>query len=93
MFALLGLTFNLLALFMLLFSPLFAVIITGLGNALFHVGGGSIALQLGHKKATLPGIFVSTGAMGIFLGTFLPVNVPFSPLWLSILAIVTMSWI
>ena len=51
------------------------------------MGGGITSLYAGKKKATLPGIFVSTGAMGVFLGTFLPINLPFSPLRLSILAI------
>lgn len=44
-------------------------IIAGIGNSLFHVGGGIDVLNISDKKATLSGIFVSTGAMGIFLGT------------------------
>ena len=43
--------------------------IAGIGNALFHVGGGIDVLNIIDKKATLSGIFVSTGAMGIFLGS------------------------
>lgn len=46
-----------------------ACLIAGLGNAMFHVGGGIDILNISDKKATLSGIFVSTGAMGIFLGT------------------------
>ena len=42
--------------------------IAGIGNAMFHVGGGIDVLNISDKKATLSGIFVSTGAMGIFLG-------------------------
>lgn len=45
-----------------------ACLIAGIGNALFHVGGGIDVLNISDKKATLSGIFVSTGAMGIFLG-------------------------
>ena len=45
-----------------------ACIIAGLGNSMFHVGGGIDVLNISDKKATLSGIFVSTGAMGIFLG-------------------------
>lgn len=45
-----------------------ACIIAGIGNAMFHVGGGIDVLNISDKKATLSGIFVSTGAMGIFLG-------------------------
>ena len=43
-------------------------LIAGVGNAMFHVGGGIDVLNISDKKATLSGIFVSTGAMGIFLG-------------------------
>lgn len=46
-----------------------ACIIAGIGNSLFHVGGGIDVLNISNKKASLSGIFVSTGAMGIFLGT------------------------
>jgi len=45
-----------------------ACVIAGIGNAMFHVGGGIDVLNISNKKATLSGIFVSTGAMGIFLG-------------------------
>lgn len=45
-----------------------ACIIAGLGNACFHIGAGIDVLNLSHKKATPSGIFVSSGALGIFLG-------------------------
>ena len=45
-----------------------ACLIAGIGNAMFHVGGGIDILNISDKKATLSGIFVSTGAMGVFLG-------------------------
>ncbi|MDR2415513.1 MAG: hypothetical protein LBD75_02645 [Candidatus Peribacteria bacterium] len=89
LFALLGISLNFVALFLLFLSPLAATIITGVGNALFHVGGGMISLHLGKRKATLPGIFVSTGAMGVFLGTFLPVYTSFSLRYLVGLALLT----
>lgn len=44
-----------------------ACVIAGIGNACFHVGGGIDVLNLSKGKATLPGIFVSSGALGIFL--------------------------
>lgn len=49
-------------------SGIVACVIAGIGNAMFHVGGGIDVLNISNKKATLSGIFVSTGAMGIFLG-------------------------
>lgn len=48
--------------------PLLLSIILGLGNALFHIGGGREALLRGGKKAGFVGHFVAPGAVGIFLG-------------------------
>ena len=50
-------------------SPLYAIILAGIGNALFHVGGGIISLNLTKKKASAPGIFVAPGALGLLIGT------------------------
>ena len=46
-----------------------ACIIAGIGNALFHVGGVIDVLNISDKKATLPGIYVATGAMGLYIGS------------------------
>lgn len=46
-----------------------ACIIAGIGNALFHVCGGIDVLNISDKKATLPGIYVATGAMGLYIGS------------------------
>ncbi len=40
----------------------------GLGNAMFHVGGGLDVLNMSGKKAGLLGVFVSPGAFGIYFG-------------------------
>jgi FSR family fosmidomycin resistance protein-like MFS transporter len=50
-------------------SPLYAIILAGTGNALFHVGGGTISLNLTENKAAAPGIFVAPGALGLLIGT------------------------
>ena len=50
------------------FSPFLAVFLAGFGNALFHIGGGVISLNLEPKKAALPGIFVAPGALGLLIG-------------------------
>ncbi|MCX6812316.1 MAG: hypothetical protein NTW79_01685 [Candidatus Berkelbacteria bacterium] len=54
--------------------PIVAIIFTGLGNALFHIGGGSISLNLTPKKASAPGIYVAPGALGLLAGTLLGKN-------------------
>ena len=43
--------------------------IVGIGNALFHLEGGVNIYSISGKKAFLNGLFVSPGALGIFLGT------------------------
>lgn len=53
------------------FEPLIAVILVGLGNSLFHVGGGAISLNLTPNKASAPGIFVAPGSLGLACGTLI----------------------
>ncbi len=57
-------------------SPLIVVLIAGLGNALFHLGGGIDVLNGCHKRSGPLGIFVSTGAFGIFYGSRLGSTMP-----------------
>lgn len=49
-------------------DPFAMCVSIGLGNALFHVGGGREALQNSGGKAAAVGRFVAPGAVGIFLG-------------------------
>ena len=51
------------------FSPLFVVVLAGIGNALFHIGGGSIILSLSPGKAGPAGLYVAPGALGVLAGT------------------------
>lgn len=62
-------------------APLLLCVTAGLGNALYHVGGGLGTLGLSEGRSGLLGIFVSPGAFGLFLGgvlakTALPAAVP-----------------
>lgn len=52
--------------------------VTGIGNALFHVGGGREILCLGGERFTALGVFVSPGALGLFAGGLMRGS--FSPL-------------
>ena len=55
------------------------VFLVGLGNGIFHLGAGKeILLESGNKYAP-SGVFISSGTMGVFLGTFLGGR--FMPLW------------
>ena len=51
----------------------------GLGNGLFHIGGGLDVLNLSGRRAAPLGVFVSPGAYGIYLGMLLG-NLSVSPL-------------
>ena len=52
-------------------APMAFAVAAGLGNALYHVGGGVAVLHAWPKRAGPLGLFVSPGAFGIFFGTLL----------------------
>lgn len=45
-----------------------AVFCAGIGNALFHVSAGTVALNLTPNRASGPGLFVAPGGLGLFAG-------------------------
>ena len=51
--------------------PYGAAIIAGIGNGMFHIGGGVDVLNISEKKSSALGIFVSPGAFGIYYGRIL----------------------
>ena len=54
------------------FLPAFGLggcVVLGLGNSLFHLGGGLDVLRLSGDRAGPLGVFVSPGALGLYLGT------------------------
>lgn len=48
-----------------------AAVIAGIGNGMFHIGGGVDVLNVSHEKKSALGVFVSPGAFGIYFGTIL----------------------
>jgi FSR family fosmidomycin resistance protein-like MFS transporter len=52
-------------------DPWIAAVLAGFGNSLFHVGAGSLSLNINPGKAAAPGIFVAPGALGLFGGVTL----------------------
>jgi FSR family fosmidomycin resistance protein-like MFS transporter len=62
---LVGLTYALISV------PVTAVFVAGIGNAMFHIGGGIDVLNISEKKLGALGVFVSPGAFGIYYGTML----------------------
>ena len=51
--------------------PLVMSVAAGLGNALYHIGGGRDTLAVSEGRAGLLGVFVSPGALGLFCGMLL----------------------
>jgi len=48
--------------------PLLCSVILGIGNCLYHVGGGVDVLHFSETKQWMLGVYVSPGAIGLFLG-------------------------
>lgn len=63
------------------FNTVVAVVLSGFGNALFHVGGGIVAFSATPGRASGPGVFVAPGALGLAVGIFLGKGGGFIP-WL-----------
>ncbi|MBI5500516.1 MAG: hypothetical protein HY907_09745 [Deltaproteobacteria bacterium] len=59
------------------------VVVTGLGNALFHVGAGILALGATPFRAAGPGVFIAPGAVGLALGAFLGRSRPEDWWWIA----------
>lgn len=70
-------------------QPLAAVILAGLASAVFHVGGGTIAINVTPDRATGLGVFAAPGVIGLACGTALAVTDLFNPeVFLMLLALV-----
>ncbi|WP_430972085.1 hypothetical protein [Sunxiuqinia rutila] len=70
-----------------------ALSIISIGNALFHVGGGSLVLSLRKKKATFSGVYVAPGGIGLALGSFLAISKPGTNLVLFPLILLILSFL
>lgn len=54
--------------YLIIQSPWTSVVLAGIGNGLFHIGGGRQVIQDAQKKYAPSGIFICSGALGVFLG-------------------------
>ncbi|HOD93007.1 MAG TPA: hypothetical protein PLT91_05230 [Clostridia bacterium] len=60
----------------------------GIGNSLFHVGGGAAILKGSSSKASPLGIFVAPGSMGLLLGTLFPSITIYAAIALTVVSII-----
>ena len=66
-FSALGCLLIALSFFMVTPWPILGCILAGVGNAMFHIGGGVTVMHSFPKKMAPLGVFVSPGALGVFL--------------------------
>lgn len=66
-----------------------AVVLAGLGNAVFHVGGGVVSLRAAPGRAGPVGVFVAPGAAGLALG--IAAGKAGAPAWPFAAALVTLA--
>ena len=71
--------------------PLLSVSLAGIGNSIFHVGGGGYSLNGSAGKAAKVGVFVGPGAIGLTLGLSFPHLLGALKVILAILALVTLG--
>ena len=57
------------------------LVLTGLGNAMFHVGAGTLAMCATRWRAGGPGLFIAPGAVGLALGGWLGLRAPQEAAW------------
>ncbi|QNM09407.1 MFS transporter [Wansuia hejianensis] len=74
------------------FGALPLTLAAGLGNALFHIGGGTGVLRFYPGRCTEPGIFVSTGAIGLYFGTIAG-KPAFMPAWIPALVMAALFFL
>ncbi len=66
--------------------------LVGIGNCLFHIGAGTVILTTSKDKMAPLGIFVSSGAVGLLMGTMLAYNLTCHlVLALSLLALILLN--
>jgi MFS transporter, FSR family, fosmidomycin resistance protein len=55
-------------------NPVISVILAGAGSAMFHVGGGALALSVTPGRASGPGMFAAPGVAGLALGGYFAIT-------------------
>lgn len=70
--------------------PVLAVSLAGVGNALFHIGGGAVCLNLKPGSAGPAGFYVAPGALGLFIGTMIGKGGYFNP-WIFVIMLALAS--
>ncbi|MBN1609836.1 MAG: hypothetical protein JW940_24600 [Polyangiaceae bacterium] len=62
-------------------APLAAMVLAGLGNAVFHLGAGAAVLRLGLSRTLPSALYVAPGALGLGFGVIYGKDVTLGPVW------------
>ncbi len=85
-----GLTLLACGLMLASFEVVAAVALAGIGSALFHVGGGAIALCATRGRAVGPGLFAAPGVVGLIAGGALALGGHFH-IWPFVVALLVLN--
>jgi FSR family fosmidomycin resistance protein-like MFS transporter len=62
-------------------APRTAMVLAGLGNAVYHLGAGAAVLRLGLGRTLPAGLYVAPGALGLGFGMIYGKDVTLGPVW------------
>jgi MFS transporter, FSR family, fosmidomycin resistance protein len=62
-------------------APAAAMVLAGLGNAVFHLGAGAAVLRMGLDRTLPAGLYVAPGALGLGFGMFYGKHATLGPVW------------
>ena len=85
-----GLALMVAAILLYFVNPVASVVCAGLASAIFHVGGGALALCATPERSAGAGLFSAPGVAGLAMGGYLAVNGIF-PVYLIITMLVLLS--
>ncbi len=90
-FALVSITFLILAILVYFVHGYAAIIIAGIASAFIHVTGGAICLQLNNNKSAPLALFTAPGILGLTLGGVFG-RFPANGLWFVLAGVVSISF-
>ena len=75
------------------FLPMVALLFAGVGNAMFHIAGGSYVLKNCQGNAATLGLFVAPGAIGIVVGKLVATGKYLEPWAVALILAVCLVWL
>ena len=86
-----GLFLSALSLTLIWFSLTWGILLAGLGSAVFHAGGGSVALTSTPSRAAGPAVFTAFGVIGLAIGSQLGFYFSVTTIIAFVLTLITLA--